>query len=407
MTQALFEVQTFDGDGWITRHRGTDIDAAGEAAKRALPGAKKFAVRIVKQSYDAEHSQLVNQVVFSLGKPRRRTFRKIAGTAAALAMSAAAIAAAMVVTEIEPEALVALVDRSPALEATADEVAAAPVQTALTSLNPAAGAAGEILPTRTATGFDCEREAANGLVRATNISPDRDELYTLCGQALRGDAPAQVALAGKLAAGDGTAEDSSQAVHWLQLAARAGYAEAYRPLADLLMGAANDPARAVAWYHRAATGGDADAAMMLAQRYRDGDGVDRDARIALSYALMAAEAGDSAAMRFAAEAFGNGVGADANPEAARRWLVRAAEADDGEAIAGLASQDVAQPISWAIPLGADAEASEVQPATWTAPGVDATPVAQLLSVPSLHLDFDQDAQEHYSTFALGAVQASV
>ena len=83
MSQALFEVQTFDGHGWVTQHRGIDLDAAGEAARRLLPEAKKRAVRIVRQVFDAERSALDRQVVFSLGKPRKPLFRRAFGVAAA------------------------------------------------------------------------------------------------------------------------------------------------------------------------------------------------------------------------------------------------------------------------------------------------------------------------------------
>ena len=374
MAQAIFEVQTFDGHGWVTRHRGVDVDAAGEAARHVLPDARKQAVRIVKQSYDPALQKLDRQVVFSLGRPRNRTRRRMFGFAGALAACGATAVGVLMLPSLDPEALVASLTAEPELAATAEQAPepAAP-QAQLAALTPAAGHATAV------NGFDCEREAANGLVRATNISPDRDRLYVLCARATQGDPESQVTLAALLASGDGADADPQQAIRWLQEAARAGHALAYRPLADLLMGAGSDPARAVAWYHRAATAGDTATARMLAERYRTGDGVEVDARIALSYELMAAEAGDVDAMLQASAAFRTGSGTDVNVDAAQRWLARAEAAG--------------------APQGsADTEVASAAPSIqWTSP----SPVAGLIQVPALHLDIDADANETYSSFSAG------
>lgn len=380
MTQALFEVQTFDGHGWVTRHRGADVGAAGEAARRVLPDAKRQAVRIVKQTYEPAEQRLDNQVVFSLGKPRGRGIGRVAGVAAALALSAAAIVGATLVPGLATDTLVELAqvrDEAPVR----DQAPGRLLEQA--ALEPAAGAV--------AAGFDCRREAANGLIRATNLGAERDRLYQLCGQAIQGDAAAQLDLADRLAAGTGTAPDPAQAVVWLQEAARAGHTDAYLPLADLLTQV--DPERANSWYHRAATGGDTAAALTLAQRYRDGIGVDADPRIALSYELMAADAGDVPAMLRVAQAFNSGEGTDPNPEAAQRWLERAASTGGTSDLAAL---DVQPTLHWVSPAETDAAASAPE-ATWNPPALSG--VAQLLPVPPLHLDIDQDAQEAYSAFA--------
>ncbi|MGF1627742.1 MAG: tetratricopeptide repeat protein [Alphaproteobacteria bacterium] len=387
MTQALFEVQTFDGHGWVTRHRGADVGAAGEAARRVLPDAKRQAVRIVKQTYQPAEQRLDNQVVFSLGKPRGRSIGRVAGVAAALALSAAAIVGATLVPGLATDTLVELAhvvrDEGPVRDEAPvhDEAPISHLEQA--ALEPAAGA----VP----AGFDCRREAANGLIRATNLGAERDRLYQLCGPAIQGDAAAQLELADRLAAGTGTAPDPAQAVVWLQEAARAGHTEAYLPLADLLTRV--DPERANSWYHRAATGGDTAAALTLAQRYRDGDGVDADPRIALSYELMAADAGDVPAMLRVAQAFNSGEGTDPNPEAAQRWLERAASAGGTSDLAALDDQPA---LHWVSPADADGDASAPE-ATWNPPVLSG--VAQLLPVPPLHLDIDQDAQEAYSAFA--------
>lgn len=375
MTQATFEVQTFDGHGWVTRHRGADVDAAGEAARRVLPDAKRHAVRIVKQSYDAGAQRLDNQVVFALGKPRRHNLRRLVGIGAALAVSAAAMVGATVLPTVSADGVAemaeALVER-----ATAAAVPAEPASE-LPALVPAAGIAA-------ADRFECRREADAGLIRATNLPPERDRLYRLCAEAVTGDADAQVALAAQLVAGEGADADPEQAALWLQEAARAGHAPAYRPLADLLI-ALDDPARAVSWYHRAATGGDVEAAVILAARYRTGDGVERDERVALSYELMAADAGDTAAMLRVADAFAAGDGADANLDASERWRARASAA-------GAEGATATPSLQWAAP----AAGGEVPQATWTAPAL-----ADLLPVPPLHLDIDHDAQEAFSAFATG------
>jgi TPR repeat protein len=383
MTQAAtFEVQTFDGHGWVTRHRGDDIDAAGEAARRILPEAKRHAVRIVKQSYDPEARALNSQVVFALGKPRRQGLRRLIGAGAALALGAAAIVGAAVVPTVPPDRLADLVPVAVVADA---EASAAPIAIADAAepappppVIPAAG-----------NGFDCRREAAAGLVRPTNLPAERDRLYQLCAAAVDGDPAAQTELAARLAAGTGATADPAQAVLWLQDAARAGHAAAYRPLADLLI-AGDDPARAVAWYHRAATEGDIEAAVMLADRYRNGDGVAHDPRVALSYELMAAEAGDAGAMLRVAQAFAAGDGTSPSPEAAQRWLDRAAAA-------GAAVATATPGLQWSEPLSGDA----IPQATWSAPSVATT-----LSLPPLQLDVDQDAQEAFTAFVAGP-QASV
>lgn len=387
MAQAIFEVQTFDGHGWVTRHRGVDVDAAGEAARHVLPGAKKSAVRIVKQSYDPASQTLQHQVVFSLGRPRNRTRRRMFGFAGALAACGAAAVAVLMLPSFDPDALVASLLADPELVAEAGQSPeptpeAPAAQTALAALTPAAGHSGAPV-----NGFDCEREAGNGLIRATNISPDRDRLYVLCARAIQGDVESQVTLATLLATGDGADADPQQAIRWLQEAARAGHAQAYRPLADLLMSAGSDPARAVAWYHRAATAGDIGTARMLAERYRTGDGVEVDARIALSYELMAAEAGDVDAMLQASAAFRTGSGTDVNADAAQRWLARAEAAG-------------ASPDSTDSAL-ASADAPSIQ---WTSP----SPAGGLIQAPALHLDIDADANETFSSFSDGlSGQASV
>lgn len=412
MTQALFEVQTFDGHGWVTLHRGTDLDAAGESARGVLPEAKKRAVRIVRQSFDLERSALDRQVVFSLGKPRKPVFRRVLGVAAAFSATLAAIVAASMIDQADPDALVALVAETPAAESLSRETPAG--ETSRPALSPlaapilfAAAAPALIEPAAPPTtvvpsagdaAFDCEREAARGLVRASTIAPARERLYALCAEAVEGSAEAQMALAASLADGDAAPPDPAQAVRWYQEAARDGVVAAYRPLADLLLataGADSDRDRAIAWYHRAALAGDVVAAADLARRYRAGDAVAADERVALSYDLIAAEAGDAPAMLRAADAFAAGLGTEVDRQAAERWLARAAEAQPMPAIL------------WSAPILADAGPAtapdSVPVMSWTAPAS----AFGLEPNPDLRFEYDRDARELGNGFADAKSYASV
>ena len=202
MTQPCFEVQVFDGHGWVIHHRGTDVDSAGAAAKRVLPNAKKNAVRIVRQSFDSARNGFDEQVVFALGKPRRRLVRRTLGVAAAFSLSVAAIVGATLVHRVDAGVLVALIDtdqteaavETDASNITADADLVAPDEDILAALTPASG---------TAVVFDCDREAERGLIRPVDIDPALERLFGLCGQAIQGHAVAQTALAGLLAAGEG------------------------------------------------------------------------------------------------------------------------------------------------------------------------------------------------------------
>ncbi|MEZ5670647.1 MAG: tetratricopeptide repeat protein [Alphaproteobacteria bacterium] len=398
MTQALFEVQTFDGHGWVTRHRGADVDAAGEAARHVLPHAKKQAVRIVRQSFDPARRTLDEQVVFSLGKPRRRLARRAFGVAAAFGFSALAIVGATLAPSIEPADLAALFESPAGVAAPstpADDIAtAAGVEPAPAATMPDNGTALAVLTPAAGSppAFDCDRQAEQGLVRTAGIAADLEQLYVLCGRAILADPTAQTELAARFAAGTGTVADPVQAIRWYQEAARAGHVPAYRPLADLLAAAGNAPAdvsRGISWYHRAAMGGDAAAAVALADRYRSGAGVDQDLRIALSYDLMAAEAGDTDAMLRAADAFRSGTGTDSDPDAARRWLERAGSVANGE--------QAAPQLQWSAPADIGQQAA-LDPAA-PAPGA--------LVVPVLHLDFDRDLPADDHSFAGAVAHASV
>ena len=60
-------------------------------------------------------------------------------------------------------------------------------------------------------------------------------------------------------------------------------------------GLAKDPARAAHWFREGAKGGDIGAMYLLASMYEQGDGVDRDLRLARYWYGIAAQNGDEAA----------------------------------------------------------------------------------------------------------------
>jgi uncharacterized protein len=102
------------------------------------------------------------------------------------------------------------------------------------------------------------------------IDPD------LLAKANSGDAPAQVQVGEKYAAGSGVAQDYKQAGDWYRKAAEQGNVAAEVHLADLYrdgQGLTRDKSQAADWYRKAAEQGDPGAQGTLAMLYVMGQGV--------------------------------------------------------------------------------------------------------------------------------------
>jgi localization factor PodJL len=152
--------------------------------------------------------------------------------------------------------------------------------------------------------------------------------------AAEGDARAQYAIALRYAQGEGTAQNLTEAAHWLERAASAGLAPAQYRLAVLYesgQGVTRDLGRARSWYQAAAEKGNVKAMHNLAVSAsgREGEGAD--------YALAARWYGEAAAYGLADSQFNlgilaeHGLGTPKNLSEAYKWFALAAKAGDEEA----------------------------------------------------------------------------
>ena len=196
--------------------------------------------------------------------------------------------------------------------------------------------------------------------------------------AAEGDARAQYAIALRYAQGEGTAQDLTEAAHWLERAASAGLAPAQYRLAVLYErghGVPKDLGRARSWYQAAAEKGNVKAMhnFAVSASGRAGEGAD--------YALAARWYGEAAAYGLADSQFNlgilaeHGLGMPTNLGEAYEWFALAAKNGDEEAAkrreaiklkldaAALAAAD--QAIAAWTAKEASAEANEVdEPQEW-------------------------------------------
>lgn len=102
------------------------------------------------------------------------------------------------------------------------------------------------------------------------------DLEALRTQAGAGDAYAQLNLGAAYDNALGVERDIEQALHWYQLAAEQGLAEAQFNLAHLLVAEEISAVAAAEWMHKAAEQGMADAQYLLGVIYAEGIGVAMD-----------------------------------------------------------------------------------------------------------------------------------
>jgi TPR repeat protein len=167
---------------------------------------------------------------------------------------------------------------------------------------------------------------------------DEEEFATVQNLAIEGDPDAMVDFALELR----RRGDPAQALEWLTRAGDAGHSRAISELAATHFSQAAQPDHTVEslhWVKRAAEGGRRDCMLLLARAYRDGEqGLARDYKQMLSWALRAAAAHSSEAMRLVSDAYALGQGVAQNTARALIWLRRAAAAGDAAAIQRLAGR---------------------------------------------------------------------
>lgn len=128
-----------------------------------------------------------------------------------------------------------------------------------------------------------------------------DVIADLTARAEKGEAPAQLELAGLLARGEGTARNMDEAVKWYAKAAEQGSGEAQMKLGSLYVGGKSgirkNSAEAAKWFTLSAQGGNAAAQCQLARMHMTGAGVAKDDVEAYKWATLAAAQEDKAAMK--------------------------------------------------------------------------------------------------------------
>lgn len=152
--------------------------------------------------------------------------------------------------------------------------------------------------------------------------------------AAEGDARAQYAIALRYAQGQGTPQNLTEAMHWLERAASAGLAPAQYRLGAMYergLGVARDLGRARSWYQAAAEKGNVKAMHNLAVNASTSEDGTAD------YALAAKWYGEAAAYGLADSQFNlgilaeHGLGIPANLQEAYKWFALAARSGDQEA----------------------------------------------------------------------------
>lgn len=113
----------------------------------------------------------------------------------------------------------------------------------------------------------------------------------LTGAAKRGDTHAQLALAARLATGDGLPQDEAEAARWYTAAAKDGSGEAAYNLATMYErgeGVRQSKSKALALYRKAEKLGSGDASITLGELSLRGDDTKNNLLVALEHFALAA-----------------------------------------------------------------------------------------------------------------------
>jgi len=182
---------------------------------------------------------------------------------------------------------------------------------------------------------------ALGLIHALAHKRDPDTaenlteaLFYLRLAARQGSSIGQFNLATMLMLGEGTAKDPVQAIHWYRQSANQGHAEAQQCLAQCLRcgaGTEQDLPEALKWFQAAAEQGLAEAQWNAGEMLFLGMGVTKNTCQALRHFIASARQGFSKAQRFVGSLFLSDIGVRQNPTVAIDWLERAARQGDSQA----------------------------------------------------------------------------
>jgi len=141
------------------------------------------------------------------------------------------------------------------------------------------------------------------LLLASALHAAEPDLETLRQHAERGDAWAQLNLGAAYDNGMGVERDLNQALHWYQMAAEQGLAEAQYNLAHLLVSEELSSAVAAEWMRKAAEQGMADAQYLMGVIYAEGIGLEVDDVRAVEWLKRAIAQGHEEAARFLRETY--------------------------------------------------------------------------------------------------------
>ena len=119
-------------------------------------------------------------------------------------------------------------------------------------------------------------------------------------RAEKGDADAQMLVAGAYFLGDGVKADVDRSIAWMSKAAESG-----QPKAQILMGSyyldgaflPKDAEQAVGWFRKAADKGDAEAQLKLGDLYAAGTGIKKSDQDAYFWWLLSSAQGNKAAKK--------------------------------------------------------------------------------------------------------------
>ncbi|TLX15777.1 SEL1-like repeat protein [Rhizobium sp. MHM7A] len=153
-----------------------------------------------------------------------------------------------------------------------------------------------------------------------------------------GNVDALSAIASMHLDGDGTPKDVREAIRWYLMAAQKGDIKAYTQLGVAHQNLSPpEHETALEWYKKGAANGDITAMRNLALMYRNGTGVQQNAREAISWYERAAEHGDVDAMITIAVTYQDGQGVERSYSNAGLWYEKAAAAGDDASNLSLAS----------------------------------------------------------------------
>ncbi len=144
----------------------------------------------------------------------------------------------------------------------------------------------------------------------------------------QGNVKAQVRLSECYLTGEGCVIDTTEAIHWLQLASDAKYSGAQYCLGLFYTRGVNVPrnyTRAFQLYRAAAEQGDLDAQLAVIRCYTIGEGVDQSFENTIPWLLKASKQGNSNAQCLLGTYYFEGKYVDKNATEAFRWFRKAAD----------------------------------------------------------------------------------